>query len=75
MISFKFGKNVHIFPEKLGTDFHPEWMIMHRTDYLNTYFMIMHEITCITLKIPCSAWIKESKTWLQMLGILGLEIF
>lgn len=37
--------------------------------------MIMNEITCITLQIPCSAWIKESKTWLQMLEILGLEIF
>lgn len=62
-------------PEKLGAGFQPEWIIMHRTDYLNTQFMIMNEITCITLQIPCSAWIKESKTWLQMLEILGLEIF
>ena len=23
--------------------------------------MIMNEITCFTLQIPCSAWIKESK--------------
>ena len=75
MVGFEFGKNVHISPEKLGTGFHPEWIIMHRTDYLNTQFMIMNEITCFTLQIPCSAWIKQSKTWLQMLKILGLEIF
>lgn len=75
MIGFEFGKNVHISPEKLGTGFHSKWIIMRRTDYLNTQFMIMNEITCITLKIPCSARIKESKTWLQMLEISGLEIF
>lgn len=37
--------------------------------------MIMNEVTCFTLQTPSSTWIKESKTWLQMLEILDIFFF